>query len=808
MTDKDNTITAEEGKTGVDLTDVFYLCLSRWYWFLISILLFLGLGMWVIVRTPPVYHRYASVLIKDNQSHRNTSIDQQLAQIGVGKSSNVNNEMLAFQSPALTENVVRRLKLDVDYTVSGFFHDETLYGKTLPIQVQFLSLTDERSARLDISYERDGHFQMTNFSCNFNRSIDRKQIVKGRFGQIVNTPIGRVRVTPTSNFEFEINSQSIHVVRSTIAKTIEHYNKVEITLADKNAEILNMAFNDVSQERAENVLSMLIDAYNDSWLADKNQIAVNTSKFINERLQVIENELGNVDKNISSYKSVNLLSDTNEASTLYMKKTEENTDKMMELNNQIYMTQYVNQLILNEKKKYDLLPVNSGINSTAIETMIGDYNSSVLQRNRLVMNSSASSPLIADLEERILKQRQAIAVSVNNWLLTLQNQAKSLTIQESALTSKLAKAPNQASYLQSISREQKVKESLYIFLLQKREENQLSIAFTAYNTRIITPPTGSHKPIAPIKRNILLIALGLAIALPFAIFYLREMFDTRVRGRKDMENLDIPHIGEIPHMDPSVETWTSKLLVKLGLKKLPQRLDKSEVVVKPQSANVINEAFRVLRSNFEFCTNKFGKGVVTMVVSANPNSGKTFVTMNLAMSMVIKNKKAVVVDLDFRKAATSLFVGRPKYGISNYLNGQGTLDDIVCKYRDTNLDVIPVGIMPPNPTELLYDERMNQLFSELKERYDYIFLDCPPVEIVADAAIISRHADLSLFVIRAHLLERSMLPEINDFYRTNRYPNMVTVLNGTLDTYKSYGYHRYGYRYGYRYGFGIDYGKS
>ena len=526
MEDKDNITPSQETKNGVDIVDVLYLCLDRWYWFVVSVLLFLGLGMYMILRTPPVYNRYASVLIKDNQSSKNTSIDQQLAQIGVGKASNVNNEMLAFQSPALTENVVRCLKLDVNYSVSGFFHDETLYGKTLPIQVQFLSLSDERSAMLDITYERDGHFELTNFVTNLDRKIEKTQVVKGHFGQIVNTPVGRVRVTPTNHFDV-VEHQPIHVLRTTMRKAIEHYNNVEITLADKGAEILNMSFNDVSQERAEGVLRMLIDAYNEVWLADKNQIAVNTSKFINERLQVIENELGNVDKNISSYKSANLLSDTDEASKLYIKKTEENTDKLMDLNNQIYMTRYVSQLIFsNDKKKYDLLPVNSGINSTAIESMIEDYNSNVLQRNRLVMNSSTSSPLIADLEDRISKQRQVIGVSINNWLLTLQNQVKSLTSQEGTLTSKMAQAPNQASYLQSISREQKVKESLYIFLLQKREENELSIAFTAYNTRIITPPTGSNKPISPVKRNILLIALGLALALPFGIFYLREMLDT------------------------------------------------------------------------------------------------------------------------------------------------------------------------------------------------------------------------------------------------------------------------------------------
>lgn len=795
-----------ETSTGVDIIDVLYLCLAKWYWFVISLILCLGIGTLVILRTKPIYSRNMQVLIKEESKNRSASIDQQLSRLGMGNAASVNNEMLNFQSPALTVDVVKRLKLDVNYSVEGMFHDKTLYGKTLPVEVQFISLNEEEAAALSVSYDESGNVVLSNFvSSKASEGANSKE-VKGRLRQVLNTPVGRVMVTPAANFA-EMAGTKIDVFRSTLADAVATYNRVDVSLANKEAEVINLGFTDVSKERAEDVLSNLVDAYNETWLADKNQIAVNTSKFINERLRTLQGELGAVDKNISSYQSSNLIPDAEGVSQIYMQKTEQNNDKMMELNNQLYMARYLHKLVAKSKKDNELLPANSGINAAAIENIIGEYNSNVLQRNRLVLNSSSDNPLLADLDERIAKQKQAIVTSLNNLILTVETQIKNLQSQENLLTNKIEKAPEQASYLTSIGREQKVKESLYIFLLQKREENELSIAFTAYNTRVITPPMGSPKPISPVKRNIWLVAFVLGLAIPFAVFYLREFFDTRVRGRKDMEGLTIPYIGEIPHLDSSLDNWTTKLLVRLGLKKLPKRVDKVEVVVKPQSSNLINEAFRVLRTNFEFCAPNKEGGVVAMIVSANPSSGKTFITMNLAMSMAIKNKKAVVVDLDLRKASSSLFVNRPKMGVSNYLNGQCDLSEVIVKYRDTDLDVIPVGTMPPNPAELLHDPRLKELFLQLRAQYDYIFVDCPPVEIVADSSIISQHVDHTIFVMRAHLLERSMLPEIEDFYRTNRYPNMITLLNGTRDAYKSYGYHRYGYRYGYRYDYGINYGR-
>lgn len=371
--------------------------------------------------------------------------------------------------------------------------------------------------------------------------------------------------------------------------------------------------------------------------------------------------------------------------------------------------------------------------------------------------------------------------------------------EEQQTTSRIAASPTQAKYLLSVERQQKVKEALYLFLLQKREENELSQAFTAYNTRIITPPYGKMIPTAPVKKNILMVAIALGLLIPVVIIFIMENMNTRVRGKKDIENLTLPFVGEIP-------------LSYRKKKRLPFRKPQPEsysIVVKEKNRNVINEAFRVVRTNLEFMQGKNGHSPIIMVTSMNPGSGKTFITMNLATSLAIKGKKVLAIDLDLRKASLSTYIQSPGKGVTNYLIGQAnTYNEVTVKGKPhPNLDILPVGTIPPNPTELLFENHLEQMLSELKNQYDYIFIDCPPVEIVADTSIINKYVDQTLFVIRAELLERAMLPEIEKFYQTHKYKNMVLLLNGTTDAY-TYGYHKYGYRYGYHYGYGKGYSKE
>ena len=566
--------------------------------------------------------------------------------------------------------------------------------------------------------------------------------------------------------------------------------KLWAELGNEDATIINLSIDDASVQKAEDILNTLIEVYNEKWIQDKNQIAVSTSRFIGERLGVIENELGHVDENISNYKSEHLLPDVQAASSLYMSQSAENKKEIQTLTNQLATAQFIRRE-LGGKEMNQPLPTNSGIANVNIESQIGEYNKMVLDRNRLIANSSEKNPLVKDLGNSMQSMKRTILQSVDNLIVSLNTQIRSIRQQEATTTQQLASNPSQAKYLLSVERQQKVKEELYLYLLQKREENELSQAFTAYNTRMITAPRGSALPTAPNKKNILLVALALGLLVPAVIIFMQENMNTKVRGKKDLENLSVPYLGEIP--------------LYFRNKKKKNKFSEYAIVVEEGNRNIINEAFRVLRSNVDFMKSKNTEQKVFIETSFNVGSGKSFLSMNIAMSFAIKGKKVLVIDGDLRHGTVSAYVGSPKKGLSDYLGNKEVVwnELLVIDKKYPNLHIIPVGTIPPNPTELLEDGSLATLMQDLRDEYDYIFIDCPPIDIVADTQIIEQYADRTLFVVRAGLLDRSLLPELESIYQEKRFKNLSVILNGTESTGG-----RYGYRYGYHNGYDSYYGNT
>lgn len=781
----------KQGEDFLRLQDLLQLCLAKWRWFVLSLSVILGIAVLYILTTPPVYTRSADILIKEDSKGNSMSGGElsSFADMGLFQSStNVNNELIALQSPAAILEVVKRLHLDVTYLADGRFHKELLYGPSLPVTVSFLDLADNESAALTLRFQADNRLQFSDFVRN-DESLYTDTDCQGMPGDTLRTPLGRIIIARTPYYTGE-ELPVIYISRSDLyATTTECIQHLTATLPDDKAAVISLSYQDVSIQRAEDVLNTLISVYNENWVKDKNQIAISTSRFINERLGVIEQELGTVDDDISSYKSEHLLPDVQAVSNMYMVQANETNTQIKELNNQLYMARYIRSYLTDSANKNQLLPANSGIEDSNLGNQINTYNEKQLQRNSLIANSSEQNPLVIDLDHALASLRSAIITSIDNQLETLKTQLRNLQQSERQSTARIAANPTQAKYLLSVERQQKVKESLYLFLLQKREENELSQAFTAYNTRLITPPTGKMIPTAPVKQNILLVAFAIGLLLPTTVIFIRESTNTTVRGKKDIESLAIPFIGEIPL------AFHKKKRFALRRKKE----DPATIVVKEKSRNVINEAFRVVRTNLEFMAGQNNRHQIVMITSINPGSGKTFITMNLSTSLAIKKKKVIIVDMDMRRASLSTLVESPQTGLANYLNGQA--DDwrsiVVHGTSDILPDVIPVGILPPNPAELLFSPRLEQLMTALRTQYDYIFIDCPPVEIVADTSIISKWADQTLFVIRTGLMEREMLTVVHDYYTAYKLNNMALLLNGTTAAYNRYGYHRYGYHYGY-----------
>lgn len=797
------------------LQDLLALCVSHWKWFVVSLVLFVGLATAYLLTTAPVYKRTASLLIKDNSKKSGALTEAQNLFDDVSlfsSSTNVRNELIGIQSPDLIAEVIHRLHLDVNYKTDGQYHQQTLYGRQLPIEVSFADLAYNDNCSFTVTIQKDRSLILSDFVFNGEAVGDSSQTA--HLGKELQTPVGKLTISATPVFQSVAKvGMQVYVTRSGLLAAISNCTgKMTAEMANEQSTIIDISYTDVDIQRAEDFLNTLISVYNENWVKDRNQIAVSTSQFINERLQVIESELGHVDSDISSYKSANLIPDVEAASNMYMNTANQANVQATELNNQLYMARYVRDYMKNQQNKDQLLPANSGINSREIEQQINEYNTKQLQRNSLVANSSTSNPLVVDMDEQLKQMHGAIMSSIDNQVTTLNTQIRGMRSIQGQSTSRMASNPTQAKYLLSVERQQKVKEALYLFLLQKREENELSQAFTAYNTRVITQPTGTLAPTFPDRRRVLLGAIILALLIPVVLVYVRESLNTKIRGRKDIEKLSVPFVGEIPLHGRRESAAHHYLTGKLKHKSEPEHY---EILVKPKNRNIINEAFRVVRTNIESVVDLDKGCKVIMLTSLNSGSGKTFLTMNIAKSFAIKGYKVAAADLDLRRASLSQYADNPKVGLADYLNGKADSwkELVVPVGTEYPVDVIPVGSIPRNPTELLFSEQLPQMIAVLREQYDIVFFDCPPVEIVADTTIIARWADTTLFVIRAGLMERDMLPVMAEYYEDKKFNQMLMLLNGTIAAGSSYSVHRNSFQYGYKggygyYGYGYGYGKK
>ena len=778
----------------IRIQDLWSMFVPKWYWFAISLFITLTIAVLYLLSTPPIYTRTAAILVKDNsKSSSSTSAMNDFSDLGIFKSNtNINNELLTLKSPTLMTEVVNRLGLNETFTIRKGLKNVDLY-KVSPVTITFCDKT-EVPLSFTIKFSSKEAFAISELEIS---GEDIGETLSAQMGDSIQTPAGIMIVSPTQEFTDAFIGTSIRYVRGSVRAAVDTYsNALVAELGNEDATIINLSINDTSIRKAEDILNTLIEVYNENWIRDKNQIAVSTSQFISDRLGVIESELGHVDENISSYKSEHLLPDVQAASSLYMAQSAENNKELSTLNNQLSTAQYIRRE-LNTKQLDQTLPANSGIVSANIETQISEYNNLVLDRNRLIANSSEKNPLVKNMASSLQSMQRTIIQSVDNLIVSLNTQIRSLRRQEEATTNRLASNPNHAKYLLSVERQQKVKEELYLYLLQKREENELSQAFTAYNTRLITAPRGSMFPTAPRKMNILLVAFAVGLLVPAVGIFMKENMNTKVRGRKDLENLSIPFIGEIPQYSGTKKKWWEF--------KHRKRQDMKIIVVNEGNRNIINEAFRVLRSNMDFMASKDNNQHVFVLTSFNPGSGKSFLAINIAISFAIKKKKILVIDGDLRHRTVSSYVDSPNKGLSDYLNNQiEDWKEIIVSYKGyTNLHILPIGTIPPNPTELLEDSKLSMLIEALRPEYDYIFIDCPPVDIVADAQIIEKWADRTIFVVRSGLLDRSMLSELENMYTGKRFKNLSMILNGTESTGG-----RYGYRYGYHYGYASYYGSK
>ena len=579
---------------------------------------------------------------------------------------------------------------------------------------------------------------------------------------------------------------------NSMAVAKSYCSKLNVTLSGKESSVIVLSMTDTYPSRSSAILSSLIDVYNEVWISNKNKSAINTTAFINERLVVIEDELATVEEALKKYKSSNKLTDIKAVGNIYLNESSQYATKSFEVTNQLSIANYIREYLSDPANSMALIPSNLGLTSASVESQIKEYNELVIQRDRLLTSTTENNPMIVDLNAAIGAIRTAIIRSVDNLIATLTLQLDKINSQEQQILSRISSSSGQELQLLSIERQQQITQNLYTFLLQKREENELAALINVGNTRVIMNPNGSPNPVSPNKMMILFAALVLGCGIPFAFFFLRKMLDTTIKNKADLGNLSIPFLAEIPRYVRKEDRYKKFKLRKEDDKSL------TKILVEPGSRDMMNEAYRVLRTNLDLILAK-KQSQVLMFTSFNPNAGKTFTVMNIAASMALKDAKVLLIDLDLRKASLSKCLDVVHSGVAAYLNGK--IDDY-SKYIDEirpNFHVLPIGTLPPNPTELLLTDRFKEMIEKMKEEYDYIFLDCPPIEIVADASIITEYVDMSVFVMRAGLMDKRVLPTIEDLYKSGKYRHMTLILNCVDIQYKKYGYGQSSYGYGYGY---------
>lgn len=783
---------ANEEEDAINISDFLALCARCWRWFAFSVAVCLLLGAIYVLRSPKIYTRTAQVMVQDEDSNPQ-GVTSALSDLGLFSTpTNVANELLAFESPALIGDVIERLGLRANYVYKKFLRPVSLYGDSMVVTVSLPDISPDCGVKMTLSLLEDGKVQVSDMRDNRGNKVDEMSVT---LGDTVTTPAGRMVIEAGPNYSKSFG-HDIKFTYSPMPTAIETYKaKITESLSNEDATVIDFVMKDDNVQRGDDFLSALIAIYNEKWVEQKAKMAVATSEFINERLNVIEKELGNVDNDIATYKGEHLVPDVAVASEMYMADANENTKQQLGVMTQMDITRFLIEYMQSPSNNGKLIPGNLGIENQGIVTQINEYNTLQLERDQLLSTTGENSPLVKDRDNSLASIKAALASSLNTQLRMLDTQLKALERSDRKTNAKIASSPSQAKYLLSVERQQKVKESLYLFLLQKREENELSLAFTPYNTRVITPPMGPLAPSAPVTRNIILLAVVVGLLLPAIILFLSETLNNRIRSRADIEGVKAPFIGEIPEEVSNknrINRWRRRWRDSIGKE---SRIEAAPtLVVKPHGHSLLNESFRMVRSNLEFMT-RGGKNKIAMVTSFNPGSGKSFVSLNLGATMAIKHKdvKVLVIDMDLRRASLSKVVGNSSPGVSDYLSE--ATDDIRKLVRATSqegLFLMPVGTIPPNPTELLYSSRLQELFDKLRDEYDFILLDCPPADIVADSTIITPLADMTIFILRAGLLDRRLLPELNKMYDTHRFNNLMVVLNGTNSI--TTPYRRYAYR--------------
>ena len=773
MQDKKNFdfVYLDEDDDIINFREVFEKYLAYYKWFLLGIVVAIFVAFIYLRYTPKQYEVSSTILIDDENNGGMSSELSAFEDLGVfgGSKSNLDNEIGILKSRSLMERVVKDLKLNILYRYKGSVRDVELYGDAVPFKINFF-------IKDSVLYQLDTVFSIKKMSNTTFELIDEDglQSKTHNFGGRVTTDFGAFTVTPKNNTN-EYLEEEIIVEIAPLENVVDSYReRINIAANDKKSSLVNLSMQDGINKKAREIIDYLVEQYNKAAIEDKSSIAKNTDVFINDRLEVISKDLSLVDKGVEDFKTDNKLTDITTESGLILNTNNSIEQKIVELNTQLKLVDYVTTYVNSNEK--ELIPANLGLADENTNQNTMQYNELLLEYNRILNSSGKLNPILLNLEEQLSKLRASIQQSLVNLKSSLSISLKEAQRQEYRLNSKITSVPKQEREYRDIQRQQQIIETLYLYLLEKREENAISLAVTAPNAKIIDKAYGSKIPVAPRTKIVYLAAILLGLLIPFIIIYLKYLFDNKVHTVEDVEAVfKTPVLGEIPDSKPGAAP-----------------------VVQETERDGKAEAFRLLRTNVNFMlagTKDASK--VIFVTSTVAGEGKTTVTINLAEVLALSKKKVLVIGADIRKPKLAEYLNIPnKSGLSHFLMLSSLkVQDIIYKVETTNFDLIHSGIIAPNPAELLMNGRFEEILDYAKEHYDYVLVDTAPVGVVTDTLLLSHNnADLFIYVVRANYLDKRLLKIPKKLHSEKRLSNMAVVMNGT-DQEKGYGY-GYGYGYG------------
>lgn len=760
----------QEKEDDFDLRLFFLKYLRYWYWFVLALITTIGGAYLYLQYAVPIYKVSATLLIKDEKKGSSSSNDI-LKELDMFSGSKiVENEIEVLKSKVLAEKVIDDLNLTVSYYNEGWLRDAELFKKS-PISLNYVSLKD-------IAYQ-DPLYIRTIDAQNFELLDENKaSIGKYIYTQALNNSYGSFRVFLTDP---KTKSGDIIKVRFVRRESLVQafVTKIQVELINQKSTVLQLSLEDAVPEKGKVILAKLIDAYTYSSLEDKNSEATNTLRFIGERLQLITGELKDVEKDVEQYKTTQGITDLSAEGNLFLEKVKDNDSKLSEVDIQLKVLDGVERYLASGQN--NVAPATLMVNDPILTSFIEKLGELELQREKTSRTVQAGNPFLETITTQIANTKQAIRENVSNQKKGLVITRNGLQGNNNRFESAIRTIPRKEREFVNIQRQQNIKESLYLLLLQKREETALSYASTVTDSRVVDTPHSTPKPVKPTPDIIYLIALLAGVILPAAVINIRYLLNDRVQSRKEIENATgLTVFGEI------------------ALK------DKSHVgsLVDLSSRSFISEQFRTLRTNLQYVnTNKGDKGTVMLLTSSTSGEGKSFVTINLAASLAALGKKVAILELDLRKPKLSAYLGEERdNGISNYLVGATNETDIIKKTKVNNLFLVSSGPIPPNPAELLSNGRIETLLKVYRETFDYVMIDTPPIGLVTDATILSPYIDVCFYLVRHEVTQKQNLNILNDLKKFEKFKSLNVIFNGV--NYKNSQEYRYGYGYGYGYGKG------